>query len=226
MAISTKQIQQALKDEGFDPGPIDGIPGPKTNAAIIAFNKSMALPETVRLSPVALQILGFAQEPEYPWMNELGRYMGLHEVRDKKKLMALLRVGGTVGDPAKLPWCADLVESVIKVALPNEPFTGPVGINPYYSLNWLKWGIHVAPCYGAIAIFVRPGGGHIGFLVGYDPVRKRYRVRGGNQSNAANDCWVNASRLKGCRWPSTYSIYEKPLPVMNSAGAVVSRNEA
>jgi uncharacterized protein (TIGR02594 family) len=152
--------------------------------------------------------------------------MGLHEVRDNKTLRQLLKVGGSVGDPAKLPWCADLVESVIKVSMPNEPFPRKVGINPYYSLNWLDFGITIAPCYGCIAIFVRPGGGHIGFLVGFDPVRKRYRVRGGNQSNAANDCWVDAARLKGCRWPSTYKVVEAPLPVMNSAGAIISKNEA
>jgi peptidoglycan hydrolase-like protein with peptidoglycan-binding domain len=31
---SVKQLQQALKDKGFDPGPIDGIKGPRTEAAI------------------------------------------------------------------------------------------------------------------------------------------------------------------------------------------------
>ena len=30
---SVRQLQQSLKDKGFDPGPIDGIMGPKTQAA-------------------------------------------------------------------------------------------------------------------------------------------------------------------------------------------------
>lgn len=31
---SVRQLQQQLKDKGFDPGPIDGIDGPKTQAAL------------------------------------------------------------------------------------------------------------------------------------------------------------------------------------------------
>ena len=31
---SVRQMQQQLKDKGFDPGPIDGIDGPKTQAAL------------------------------------------------------------------------------------------------------------------------------------------------------------------------------------------------
>lgn len=38
-----RKIQRALKDSGFDPGPIDGIPGSLTRAAIKAFQKSKRL---------------------------------------------------------------------------------------------------------------------------------------------------------------------------------------
>lgn len=41
--MSVRQIQQALKAAGFDPGPIDGIKGPKTLAAIRAFQKARGL---------------------------------------------------------------------------------------------------------------------------------------------------------------------------------------
>ena len=34
------KIQQALKDKGFDPGPIDGEAGPKTREAVQAFQKA------------------------------------------------------------------------------------------------------------------------------------------------------------------------------------------
>jgi peptidoglycan hydrolase-like protein with peptidoglycan-binding domain len=40
-----RMVQLALKDSGFDPGPIDGILGPKTRKAIIEFqNKSKLKP--------------------------------------------------------------------------------------------------------------------------------------------------------------------------------------
>lgn len=41
--MTIKQIQQALKAAGFDPGPIDGIKGPKTIAAIKAFQAANGL---------------------------------------------------------------------------------------------------------------------------------------------------------------------------------------
>lgn len=41
--MSIKQIQQALAAAGFDPGPIDGVNGPKTKAAIRAFQKARGL---------------------------------------------------------------------------------------------------------------------------------------------------------------------------------------
>jgi hypothetical protein len=31
---SVRQLQQALKDKGFDPGPVDGVMGPRTQAAM------------------------------------------------------------------------------------------------------------------------------------------------------------------------------------------------
>jgi peptidoglycan hydrolase-like protein with peptidoglycan-binding domain len=41
-----KKVQQALKGAGQDPGPIDGRFGPRTQAAIEAFQKSRQLPVT------------------------------------------------------------------------------------------------------------------------------------------------------------------------------------
>lgn len=224
---STAQIQIALFNRGFNPGPLDGIMGRKTESAIIAFNKANGFPPRPSLTDAGLKMLKLIGTPSLPWMNEVGKYMGLHEVRDKQKLSDWLRSDkGSVGDPTKLPWCADLVETAIKLTMPAEPFTGKVKQNPYYSLNWLDFGDATEPCYGAIAIFVRPGGGHIGFLVGYDPVLKRYRVRGGNQSNMVCDMWLDADRARGIRWPKSYKGSKQALPVMNSKGAVVSRNEA
>jgi hypothetical protein len=38
-------VQQQLKDLGFDPGHIDGVPGPKTQQAIARFQKQHDLPD-------------------------------------------------------------------------------------------------------------------------------------------------------------------------------------
>ncbi|MDP3722908.1 MAG: peptidoglycan-binding protein [Candidatus Omnitrophota bacterium] len=38
-----KKVQLALKEAGFDPGPIDGEPGPRTDQALLAFQKAQGL---------------------------------------------------------------------------------------------------------------------------------------------------------------------------------------
>jgi peptidoglycan hydrolase-like protein with peptidoglycan-binding domain len=44
-----RQTQQALKDKGFDPGPIDGQMGPRTRAALIDYQMREKLTATGRL---------------------------------------------------------------------------------------------------------------------------------------------------------------------------------
>lgn len=53
-----KQAQQALKDKGFDPGPIDGVDGTQTKSAVRDFQKSQNLTPDGRLGPQTLDGLG------------------------------------------------------------------------------------------------------------------------------------------------------------------------
>jgi peptidoglycan hydrolase-like protein with peptidoglycan-binding domain len=53
--------QQALKDKGTDPGPIDGRMGPKTKAALKDFQKAQGLKETGRLDRETKAKLGLAE---------------------------------------------------------------------------------------------------------------------------------------------------------------------
>ena len=57
----TKNVQKALQDKGMDPGPIDGIMGPKTHAALRAFQKDQKLPETGRADNQTLAKLGVSR---------------------------------------------------------------------------------------------------------------------------------------------------------------------
>ncbi|MBK8817400.1 MAG: peptidoglycan-binding protein [Methylococcaceae bacterium] len=58
---SVKQIQQALKDKGFDPGLVDGDFGPATEAAVIAFQKSEELAADGVVGLKTLKALGIVQ---------------------------------------------------------------------------------------------------------------------------------------------------------------------
>jgi peptidoglycan hydrolase-like protein with peptidoglycan-binding domain len=57
-STTVREAQQALKDKGFDPGPADGINGPKTRAAIRDFQKQQNLNADGRLGPQTLGVLG------------------------------------------------------------------------------------------------------------------------------------------------------------------------
>jgi peptidoglycan hydrolase-like protein with peptidoglycan-binding domain len=53
----SKMVQMVLKDSGFDPGPIDGIIGPKTRKAIQSFQDQNSLEPTGELDKYTLDRL-------------------------------------------------------------------------------------------------------------------------------------------------------------------------
>jgi len=54
---TTLEIQTRLKAIGFDPGPIDGLPGPKTSKAILRFQQSRGLVADGIVGPITLAVL-------------------------------------------------------------------------------------------------------------------------------------------------------------------------
>jgi peptidoglycan hydrolase-like protein with peptidoglycan-binding domain len=61
----SKKLQEALKAKGQDPGPIDGIMGAKTRAAIKAFQEGSGLKGTGRLDDPTAEKLG-VEKPKPP----------------------------------------------------------------------------------------------------------------------------------------------------------------
>jgi len=65
MARGSEQVkaaQQALKDKGHDPGTIDGVMGPKTQAALKGFQKAEGLKESGRLDTDTMAKLGMEKK--------------------------------------------------------------------------------------------------------------------------------------------------------------------
>ena len=58
---STREVQEALKAKGNDPGPIDGKMGPQTRAALKAFQESNGLKGTGRIDNETADKLGIAK---------------------------------------------------------------------------------------------------------------------------------------------------------------------
>lgn len=243
MPYTARQIQIALSTNGF-PVAVDGVMGPETEGAISSFKASHGLRRRPLIGPLTAALLFGDREPQAitgdplfpPWVNELGRHMHWHEITNNTELSKWLRSdGATLGDPSKLPWCGDAMQTAIRLTLPDEPFPGPLGENPYWARNWVHLGVQHKLALGVMVVLKRGRGGHIGTAVGYDPNRARIRLRGGNQSNSINDTWVDESRVLGLEGPMRAEGYRKPstyvgdlprIPIMNSAGRVISTNEA
>ena len=205
-------IQSGLDILGHSPGAIDGKWGVRTARAL------------KHLLSANGQSATLAPPGPLPWITEAKTALGRNEARDRNWLMDWLkRDGRSLGDPSKNPWCGDFVETCIRVALPDEPLLGALGTNPYWARNWLLFGQETKPVTGAVLIFERGSGGHVGFAVGQDGTH--FYVLGGNQSDAVTIARIAKSRLLGARWPATYPPRPLHLPTMKPGERLATTNE-
>lgn len=232
--ITTAQIQKALIARGHDLGPsgADGVNGRLTTRALKAFQRGRGIAQSGVADRATLGQL-FPDKPNLqlqakpPWDVEAKRLMGVKEIAGARSNPTILgwaqRSGGWVASFFKnddTPWCGLFVGHCIGLTLPDEPLPS----NPLSALAWGKFGRGLTiPAPGAVCVFKRAGGGHVGFYAGED--REAIHVRGGNQSNAVTVARVARSRLVGFRWPSTVPLPQAGV-VAQAAGGALSKNEA
>jgi uncharacterized protein (TIGR02594 family) len=159
-----------------------------------------------------------AKEPA--WLREARTLIGLREIPGPKHnawiASSWKRLGGWHYKDDETPWCGLFVAHCIEHA--GLPFP-----KLYPSAKaWADWGQACAATVGAVVVFGRQGGGHVGFLVGESALN--YYVLGGNQSNAVNITPIAKSRMLAIRWPDGVAKPHPGLPKM--AGGTVSVNEA
>jgi uncharacterized protein (TIGR02594 family) len=205
-------IQRGLEQLGHSPGTIGGLWGQRTARALKALLAANSHAAAV------------APPGPLPWITEAKSALGRNEARDRSWLMDWLkRDGRSLGDPGKTPWCGDFVETCIRVALPDEPLLGALGGNPYWARNWLLFGQQVQPTFGAVLVFARGSGGHVGFAIGQDD--GHFYVLGGNQSDAVTIARIEKTRLLGARWPATSPPRQERLPTMRPGDFLATTNE-
>ena len=126
-----KKLQKALLHKGFNPGPIDGLWGVKTERAVVQFKKSVGLRARAYVGPLTKAALfdgRTAVEPKmvrattkdkaeskadksaYPvWLKLASSYLGLREYRGSKHNPKILEWWIKLGLPFRndeTPWCA------------------------------------------------------------------------------------------------------------------------
>jgi uncharacterized protein (TIGR02594 family) len=179
--------------------------------------------------PSSSAAVGPAKSPAVPpsptareplWLIEARELIGQREIPGPQHNRWIAdgwkRLGAGWFTDDETPWCGLFVAHCIEAAGLPFPKLFP------RAKAWADWGVPCPPTVGAVVVFGRQGGGHVGFLVGES--HANYYVLGGNQSNAVNIMPIAKSRKVAIRWPAQKGRPAQGLPQM--AGGVVSTNEA
>jgi uncharacterized protein (TIGR02594 family) len=178
----------------------------------------------VKTEPVVVTL-----SSKIPWLETAKSEIGLKEIpgrRHNKEIMSWSKEGlpKWIADfytKDEIPWCGLwiahlMVENNIKVNIKN----------PLSARAWNKFGVKCSPQLGAIMVFSRKGGGHVGLYISEDS--KYYHILGGNQSNMVNVTKIAKSRFLGARWPKNYPTLQKKFAgrIKKSFDGKVSYNES
>jgi uncharacterized protein (TIGR02594 family) len=158
---------------------------------------------------------------EPSWLKIARSYDGLKEIPGPRHNQTIIRWLGKLNawwSNDETPWCGVFVAHCMQES--NLPY-------PKFYMRAKAWSDYgsllrrdrLAP--GAILVFDRAGGGHVGFYLGEDA--GFYYVLGGNQSNAVNVMKLGKSRLVASRWPKGEPVIGGPVQM---TGGKVSINEA
>jgi uncharacterized protein (TIGR02594 family) len=234
------EVQTALKQQGFDPGAIDGVWGRQTIAAVKEFQQQRGLEADGVVGPATAAALagnggattpavGAAGSASGPlvWFEEAMRLIGTKEqpgAGSNPELIHWAQQCNIDYQSDDIPWCGLFVSHCIAATLPEERL--PSG--PLLARSWRKFGSPCKPAVqGAVLVFWRgspdASTGHVGFYRSED--QDAYHVLGGNQSDSVSTCRVAKSRLLEARWPFTAASLKGQVVTAQGQGAL-SHNEA
>ena len=240
--MKIRDIQQQLAARGYTAGPIDGIWGRQTVAAVRAFQAKNGLTADGVVGPLTLAALfqgapaaaaalpaahADLDDPTLVWFQEARRLMGTKEAPGAGNNPDILDWASDLGLKGyradETPWCGLFVGHCIAATLDREPTPGGL----LGARSWERFGIPTQPTPGAVMVFWRKtpnsGLGHVGFYAGEDA--SAYRILGGNQSDSVSLAWVTKARFVGARWPSTVPA-RVGQPIVVARTETLSWNEA
>lgn len=120
-----------------------------------------------------------------------------------------------------IPWCGLFVAWVTYKRRDNA---AEVVKEPLWARNWASYGMKADKAsLGDVLVFVRNGGGHVGFYIAEDATC--YHVLGGNQSNAVTITRIEKSRCIAVRRPPYQNQPATVRPFIVAASGAISKNE-
>jgi uncharacterized protein (TIGR02594 family) len=142
------------------------------------------------------------------WLQYARKQIGIREIpgpRHSAGVMGMVKRArdwlGIAVNSDEVPWCGTFVADCMIAA----GFPRPRGAIAVRAKWWLNFGhklpMNDRPPLGAIAVFGRQGGGHVGFVVAWH-TNGDLDILGGNQGNAVNVRRFPKARLVGLRWPT------------------------
>ena len=245
--MKIRELQTLLAKRGFSPGIIDGEDGPKTQAALIAFKRSIgfnprgylgpltiaALRDGIVAAPARVQLNNSRSKKMPPWLRLAYSFLGLREIKGKshnKKIIGWWEALKLPFRDDETPWCAGFMNRMVQkagLAIPAKYRAAALG------WKWNGYGTKLRePALGAIMIMERPGrpgSGHTTFVAGRDH-KGNIMGLGGNQSNRVGiNPYHPTNRKAAYYWPEGYPLPDnvglRSLPVINSGGGKL-KNEA
>lgn len=174
----------------------------------------------------------------YEWLGNLGQLP--RTITEGLALLGVQEVVGKGSNRTIIGWRDELNAAGVKIvgfADDDVPWCGlyaaivahragkDVVANPLWARNWAKFGDAVDSAgLGDVLVFVRDGGGHVGFYVAEDATA--YHVLGGNQSNRVSITRIAKDRCIAKRRPRYINPPASVKPYRVAASGALSRNEA
>ena len=179
----------------------DGIPGPETDGAL---REATSVEILFRYETPELIVIN----GEPPWIRIARGYIGIQEIPGIENNPQVLKWWKLIRlnyQNDEIPWCAAYVGGVLEEAGIESTRSGR-------ARSYESWGQACKPTLGAIAVFRREGGGHVGFVIGVD-ASGNLMILGGNQGDAVRISSFPRANLITTRWPKGYAVPEDaPLP--------------
>lgn len=212
--MTVAEIQRALLARGYDLGPAgaDGDAGPKTIAAVEAFQKTAGLVADGIAGPLTIKALGTVDvsekraEPDQPnWLTLAADMLGVKEGPGAANNAAVVKLFADAGFPGikidSTAWCAAFVNAMLERS-------GHRGSRSLAARSLENWGVGLkAPVLGCIATKKRGNSswqGHTFFVVG--ATKDQVFGLGGNQADAVSIAAFKRSEVVAYRWPSDVPI--------------------